>query len=126
MLNPNLIAYITDNEPKEGTELHYDSNSNQDVKVTWSPLPDGCVGRHGINPMKALAASLNTFSKIVENTKEETSFASDYRIVINTRDLRKPPIYDKCWRVEITIAPHKEPKKDKPTAPSVEKKAPKK
>lgn len=111
MLNPKLITYITDNEPKEGTELHYDSSSNQDVKVTWSPLPDGYVGRHGINPMKALAESLNTFSKIVENTKEETSFASDYRIVINTNDLRKPPVYDKCWRVEVTVAPHKEPKK---------------
>ena len=123
MLNQALVAYITDSEPTEGTEHHYDSVSNQDITVTWSPLPDGSLACVIVNPMKALAASLNTFSKIVDNINEETSFSSDYRIrILASRDTRVPPTYDKCWHVDVTMAPHREPEKEVKDPPFVEKK----
>lgn len=121
MLNPELIKYIASSEPSEGTEKHYDSFAGQDITVTRTALPDRSLPVRPYDPARALADSLNTFSKIVDNINEPVDFSMDQRIF---NPISK---YDKCWRTSVKIEPHKEPKKEvKDTQPIEKKKASKK
>lgn len=117
MLNPELVKFITLSDPSEGTEKHYDTFADQDITVTRTALPDGSLPVRPYSPARALADSLGTFSKMVDNIKEPADFSMDQRIY-NPRAK-----YDKCWRIYVKIEPHKEVKvKPKSDVPSTEKK----